>query len=250
MPPSHSGSQTSALRTALVIFAKAPIPGQVKTRLCPPLTSDEAATLHGSFVLDTLERTKAAVGKLKLSIDRYLACTPSTSHVFFKIMEERQGVTLIDQVGDDLGARMHQAVEAMFSRGYRRTILTGTDVPTVPLQYFEQAITALENHDLLLGPALDGGYYLIGINRTIPELFTDMPWSTDQVLTLTQDRAAQIGLRTALLQPWRDVDTLADLEALIEACAAETKKPKNQRVFSDRTAGVLQTLAKRLRSRA
>jgi glycosyltransferase A (GT-A) superfamily protein (DUF2064 family) len=88
------------------------------------------------------------------------------------------------------------------------------------------------------------------MNRTIPELFTDMPWSTDQVLRLTQDRAAQLGLKTGLLQPWRDVDTLADLEALIEACAAETKKPKNERVFSDRTAGVLQTLAKRLRSRA
>ena len=64
-------------RTALVIFAKAPIPGQVKTRLCPPLTPDEAATLHGSFVLDTLERTKTAVTKLKLPIDRYLACAPS-----------------------------------------------------------------------------------------------------------------------------------------------------------------------------
>jgi len=238
------------LSTALVIFAKAPIPGHVKTRLCPPLTPDEAATLHGSFVLDTLERTKAAVGRLKLSMDRYLACSPSTTHVFFKIMEERQGVKLIDQVGDDLGARMHQAVEAMFSRGYRRTLLLGTDVPTVPLEHFKQALTLLDSHELVLGPALDGGYYLIGMNRTIPELFTNMPWSTDQVLRLTQDRAAQLGLKTALLQPWRDVDTLADLEALVEACAAETKKPKHERVFSDRTAGVLQTLAKRLHSRS
>ncbi len=239
-----------SLSTALVIFAKAPIPGHVKTRLCPPLTPDEAATLHGSFVLDTLERTKAAVGRLKLSMDRYLACSPSTTHVFFKIMEERQGVKLIDQVGDDLGARMHQAVEAMFSRGYRRTLLLGTDVPTVPLEHFKQALTLLDSHELVLGPALDGGYYLIGMNRTIPELFTNMPWSTDQVLRLTQDRAAQLGLKTALLQPWRDVDTLADLEALVEACAAETKKPKHERVFSDRTAGVLQTLAKRLHSRS
>jgi len=238
------------LSTALVIFAKAPIPGHVKTRLSPPLTPDEAATLHGSFVLDTLERTKAAVGRLKLSMDRYLACAPSSSHVFFKIMEERQGVKLIDQVGDDLGARMHQAVEAMFSRGYRRTLLLGTDVPTVPLEHFKQALTLLDSHELVLGPALDGGYYLIGMNRTIPELFTNMPWSTDQVLRLTQDRAAQLGLKTALLQPWRDVDTLADLEALVEACAAETKKPKHDRVFSDRTAGVLQTLAKRLHSRS
>lgn len=250
MPTSHSDRHDAALRTAVVIFAKAPIPGYVKTRLCPPLTPDEAATLHGSFVLDTLERTKTAAGRLKLSMERYLACAPSSSHVFFKIMEERQGVTLIDQVGDDLGARMHQTVETMFSRGYRRTVLLGTDVPTVPLEYFKQVLTLLESYDLALGPALDGGYYLIGMNRSIPELFTNIPWSTDQVLRLTQDRAAQLSLKTALLQPWRDVDTLADLEALIEACAAETKKPKHERVFSDRTAGVLQTLAKRLRSRS
>ncbi|NJN69178.1 MAG: glycosyltransferase [Nitrospira sp.] len=250
MSTSHSGRQDAALRTAFVIFAKAPIPGQVKTRLCPALTPDEAATLHGSFVLDTLERTKTAVGKLKLSMDRYLACAPSSSHVFFKIMEERQGVILIDQVGDNLGARMHQAIETMFSRGYRRTVLIGTDVPTVPLEHFKQALTLLDQHDLVLGPAMDGGYYLIGMNRTIPELFTDIPWSTDQVLRHTQEKAANVGLKTALLQPWRDVDTLADLEALIEACTAETKKPKQERMFSDRTAGVLQTLAKRLRSRA
>jgi glycosyltransferase A (GT-A) superfamily protein (DUF2064 family) len=120
----------------------------------------------------------------------------------------------------------------------------------VPLEHFKQALTLLDQHDLVLGPAMDGGYYLIGMNRTIPELFTDIPWSTDQVLRLTQDRAAQLGLKTALLQPSRDVDTLADLEALIEAYTAETKKPKHERMFSDRTAGVLQTLAKRLRSRA
>ena len=236
-------------QTALVVFAKAPIPGQVKTRLCPPLTPDEAATLHGSFVLDTLERTKAAVATLKLPIDRYLACAPSATHVFFKIMEERQDVKLIDQVGDDLGARMNQAFQTLFSQGYRQVVLIGTDVPTLPLDHVKQALTALENHDLVLGPALDGGYYLIGLKRMAPELFTGMPWSTDQVLGLTQGKAAKIGLKASLIQPWRDVDTLGDLEALIEACNAESKKLKNDRVFSSRTAGVLQALAKRLCSR-
>src|SRR5215470_10128207 len=96
-------TQPSALSTALIIFARAPIPGQVKTRLCPPLTPDEAATLHGSFVLDMLERTKLAVVTLHLPCERYLACTPSSELVFFKIMEERQGVRLLDQVGKDLG---------------------------------------------------------------------------------------------------------------------------------------------------
>lgn len=250
MPTASSGTQNAPRDTALVIFAKAPIPGQVKTRLCPPLTPDEAATLHGSFVLDTLERTKTAVGKLNVRMDRYLACAPSSTHVFFKIMEERHGVTLIDQVGDDLGARMHQAVATMFSRGYRRTMLIGTDVPTVPLEYLRQALTLLDSHDLAIGPALDGGYYLIGMSKPIPELFAEIPWSTDQVLRLTQEKAAGLGLTTALIQPWRDVDTLGDLQTLIETCNTEAKRPKNDRLFSSRTAGVLHALAKRLQSRA
>src|SRR5512134_3283592 len=112
---SRQTSPVARAESALVIFAKAPIPGQVKTRLCPPLTADEAATLHGSFVLDTLERTRTAVVKLRLPLDRYLACSPSSTLVFFKIMEERQAVKLIDQEGDDLGARMNQAFETMFA---------------------------------------------------------------------------------------------------------------------------------------
>ncbi len=247
--PTQRG-ESSALSAALIIFAKAPIPGQVKTRLCPPLTPDEAATLHGSFVLDTLEQTKLAVTRLKLRVDRYLACAPSATHVFFKIMEERQGVKVIDQVGDDLGTRMHAAFETIFARGYQRVLIIGTDVPTLPLDHFEQALTTLEQQDLVLGPARDGGYYLIGIKRPIRELFRDIPWSTDQVLTLTQAKANSLGLKTSLIKPWRDVDTLPDLQALIEASATDAKKPKNDRAFSSRTAGVLEMLAKRLKARA
>lgn len=249
-PKSLHASRFTSHQAALVIFAKAPTPGQVKTRLCPPLTPDEAATLHGSFVLDTLERTKLAATTLKLSFDRYLACAPSASHVFFKIMEERQGVKVIDQVGDDLGARMQHAFETIFARGYRHVLIIGTDVPTVPLDHFKQALIRLEQCDLVLGPAHDGGYYLIGLKQPCPRLFLDVPWSTDQVLNLTLDKAATVGLKTALIEPWRDVDTLDDLLALIDANMADSKKPKNERTFSTRTAGVLETLAKRIRSRA
>ena len=248
--PKSPGASRLTPHAALVIFAKAPIPGQVNTRLCPPLMPDEAATLHGSFVLDTLERTKLASTKLKLPFDRYLACAPSSTHVFFKVMEERQGVKVINQVGDDLGARMHQAFEAIFARGYRQVLIIGTDVPTLPLDHIKHALTKLEQSDVVLGPAQDGGYYLIGLKRPVPDLFIDIPWSTDQVLRLTQDKAATAGLKTALLEPWRDVDTLADLQAIIDANRADCKKPKNERTFSNRTAGVLETLAKRLRSRA
>jgi rSAM/selenodomain-associated transferase 1 len=145
---------------------------------------------------------------------------------------------------------MHQAFETMFARGYQRTLIVGTDVPSLPLEHYKQALALLETNDLVLGPALDGGYYLIGLKRTIPELFTDIPWSTDQVLSLTQKKAATLGLKTALIPPWRDVDILDDLQALIDASTLDAKKPKKEQSFSSRTAGALQLIAKRLRSRA
>jgi uncharacterized protein len=185
-----------------------------------------------------------------LPCDRYLACSPAATHVFFKIMEERQRVKVMDQVGDDLGARMNHACETLFACGYHRVLIIGTDAPTLPLPHFQQALSLLDNHDLVLGPALDGGYYLIALTRVVPELFSGIPWSTDQVLTLTQAKAATLGLQTALLEPWRDVDTLADLQALMDACAIDGKKPKPDRAFSSRTSGILELLAKRLQSRA
>jgi len=247
-PKSSQPPTSKPQPTALVMFAKAPVPGQVKTRLCPPLTPDEAATLHGSFVIDMLERTKIAATKLKLPIDRYLACAPSSTLVFFQIMEERQSVKLIDQVGDDLGARMQQAFATLFGKGYQRVFIVGTDVPSLPLDHYKQALALLDAHDVVLGPALDGGYYLIGLKQPRPELFAKIAWSTDQVLAATQEKAANLGLKTALLPSWRDVDTIDDLQALIDASAADAKKPKNEQAFSARTAGALQHLAKRLRS--
>ena len=145
---------------------------------------------------------------------------------------------------------MHRAVETLFARQYTRVVIVGSDVPSLPLEQYKQAITLLESNDLVLGPALDGGYYLVGLNRPIPDLFIDIPWSTDQVLALTQEKAKALGLKTALLAPWRDVDTIDDLQALIESSTVDAKKPKREQSFSSRTAGALQLLAKRLRTRA
>ncbi len=226
--------------SALIIFAKAPIPGQVKTRLCPPLTPDEAASLHGSVVLDMLERSRGGA-----SMDRFVACAPSSDHVFFKILEERHGVRLLTQTGDDLGARMARAFADVFALGYRQVLVIGTDLPTLPGSAFGEAIALLATHDLVLGPACDGGYYLIGLRTPAPELFAGIPWSTDRVLPLTQQKAATLELRTALLPVRRDIDTADDLMAVIEATgAAGTKTGGN--ALSPRTAGVLRLLASRL----
>jgi uncharacterized protein len=242
--------QTVQADAAFVIFAKAPIPGQVKTRLCPPLTPDEAATLHGSFVLDQLERTKAAIARFRLPAERVLACAPSSAHVFFKIMAERQGVRLLDQEGNDLGARMHGSFVTLFANGFKRVVLIGTDVPSLPLIHYRQALDSLVAHDLVVGPARDGGYYLIGLTRPVSELFYDIPWSTDRVLATTRERAAGRQLKTALLPAWRDVDTLDDLLAVIQDSAADSQRPQAERNFSMRTAGALSLIGKRLRTRS
>ncbi|MFM7840912.1 MAG: TIGR04282 family arsenosugar biosynthesis glycosyltransferase, partial [Nitrospira sp.] len=131
--------------TVLFIFAKAPVPGQVKTRLCPPLTPDEAASLHGSIVLDMLERSRGAA-----NIDRVVACAPSSDHVFFKILEERYGVGLLTQTGNDLGARMAHAIGEAFARNYHRVLIIGTDLPTLPGSVFREARARLDRHDLVL----------------------------------------------------------------------------------------------------
>jgi hypothetical protein len=255
--------------SALIIFAKAPIPGQVKTRLCPPLSPDEAAGLHGSFVLDMLERSRSPTRTLPLRVgregwgwDRFVACLPSAAHVFFKILEERHGVRLLAQAGEDLGARMAGALDDVFARGYRRALVIGTDLPTLPGSAFGEAFRLLDAHDLVLGPAQDGGYYLIGLRRPAPELFAGIPWSTDRVLALTQSKASAAGLKTALLPVRRDVDTLDDLLALINEAGPEAvgngrwAKGRRQRPphnpspiasrLSPRTAGVLRLLADRL----
>ena len=263
----------------MVIFAKAPIPGQVKTRLCPPLTPDEAASLHGSFVLDALERsrdekTQGRVTLNRVPLDRFVACLPSASHVFFKIIAERHGVQLLDQIGEDLGARMDQAFREIFAREYQRVLVVGTDLPSLPGACYTQAFSLLADHDLVLGPSLDGGYYLIGLRRPVPELFVGIPWSTDRVFALTRAKAEALGLKTGLLPTWRDVDTIDDLLALIEEAGGRGQAPRGDRLLpkagacppssrsqspyasplapslSARTAGVLRLLATRLPARA
>ncbi|MEX5215047.1 MAG: TIGR04282 family arsenosugar biosynthesis glycosyltransferase [Nitrospiraceae bacterium] len=233
----------------MVLFAKAPIPGQVKTRLCPPLTPDEAASLHGSFVLDSLERSKAAIHQQKLALDRILACAPAADHVFFKILGERHGVRLMDQVGDQLGAKMHQAASTLFAEGYRRLLIVGTDLPSLPLSTYRDALAQLDHHPVVLGPALDGGYYLLGLTRPVPELFDRIRWSSAEVFKTTVARAEAAGLTVGQLQPWRDVDTIEDLRFIIQESKQDERRPKPQRQFSARTATALQLIDQRLQTR-
>ena len=221
------------------MFAKAPVAGQVKTRLCPPLTPDEAASLHGSLVLDLLDRCQSLKG-----IDRILAGAPTREHPFFGAMKTRFKIPVWDQVGDDLGARMAHAFQSALGSPYHSVLIVGTDIPGITVSLITTAFKSLQDHDIVLGPTVDGGYYLIGLRSPVPELFEHIPWSTDKVLSLTREKTQALDLSVKILPRLRDLDTVEDLQVFIQ----ESKNPKNQ-VFSGRTRNVLQELALRLPKR-
>ncbi len=225
------------MSTALIIFAKAPIPGEVKTRLCPPLDHDEAASLHGSLVLDAIERTKGLQ-----SISLYVAGTPDLAHPFFKVLEGRYGARLLLQRGPDLGARMRQAMQDAFDQGTQAVILTGTDLPTLPRAHLQQALTLVKGHDVVLGPTADGGYYLIGLRKMMPALFDGIAWSTASVFAETKKKIEAAGLSLGLLPECRDVDTLDDLKHFIALCGKD-------RNLTKRTEGALRLIGARLKDR-
>jgi rSAM/selenodomain-associated transferase 1 len=215
------------------------VAGQVKTRLCPPLTPDEAASLHGSLVLDLLERCQTLKG-----CDKILAGAPTPDHPFFSAMKSRFKIPIWDQVGDDLGASMAHAFHSALGAPYQAAIIIGTDIPGLTAPLLVSACKGLENHDIVVGPTIDGGYYLIGLRKTVPELFEHIPWSTDTVFSLTQEKAKSLGLSLKVLPILRDLDMIEDLQDFIQ----ETKDQKKQ-IFSSRTKNVLQELEKRLATR-
>lgn len=223
--------------TALIVFAKAPIPETVKTRLCPPLTAEEAASLHGSLVLDAIERAKALT-----DLTLYVAGSPNVTHPFFKVLEGRYAVRLFEQRGADLGSRMREAMHDAFVAGHTKALLTGTDLPNLPRSYLTRAIDLLNTHELVLGPTLDGGYYLVGLRRPVPELFEGIAWSSPAVLRETKKKAEEAGISVGLLPECRDLDDLEDLKAFIQMLGQD-------RNISKRTEGALRLIANRLERR-
>jgi hypothetical protein len=205
MPRRH----TRAAADALIIFAKAPEPGQVKTRLSPPLTSQQAARLHEAFVLD-LARATARLP----AVVRWLACAPSARHPFFQRLARRYRFQLLTQSGDTLGDRMASALRQALEAGAARAVLIGTDVPTLPPQVIADAFHQLRRADLVLGPACDGGYYLVGVARRAPPIFDEIAWSRPTVLEATLHRIRALRLRCRLLPFWYDVDTVPSLRLL------------------------------------
>lgn len=190
----------------LGLFAKWPAPGTVKTRLAP---SDAAwgARVARAFLLDALQRFAT------VDAQRVLAFTPAETEADFAILAADR-FALTPQADGDLGQRLAAFFARQFNAGASAVVAIGTDSPTLPIEYVERAFAELENADVVLGPATDGGYYLVGCGRSRPPLFNNIAWSSRRVLADTIAALAEPRWRLALLPPWYDVDTLEDWELL------------------------------------
>ena len=195
---------TSAASCRVVVFARAPVPGRAKTRLIPALGAEGAAELAARLTEHSLRAAKAArLGPVELW------GAPDASHRFFAECARRYGVALRPQVRGDLGSRMHRALAAGTP-----AILIGSDIPAMTAAYLRAAARALGRADVVLGPAGDGGYVLIGMNRAQPSLFRGMAWGGRSVLAQTRRRILRAGLRAQELAPLFDVDRPEDLARL------------------------------------
>ena len=195
----------------LIIFAKEPRPGQVKTRLSPPLSPEEAAQLYHSFLLDILEEM-ARVPEVRLA----MAFSPPGAQVIFRGLAP-PGTDLFPQEGADLGERMARAFARGFAAGFGPIMLRGSDVPDLPAAVVSEATAVLTAGEaqVVLGPATDGGYHLVGLTEPQPALFQGPAWSSSTVLTDTLRLARQLGLRVHLLPPWSDIDTYDNLRTFL-----------------------------------
>lgn len=208
----------------LALFAKAPVPGRVKTRLGRDVGDDDAAALYGAFLADLVARFDAASG-----FELVIWAAGETDVGVLAALGPRVEV----QPEGDLGDRMHAAMRLSLEER-RRVIVLGSDAPTLPLCRLRASVSALEGADLVLGPAVDGGYALIGANAAFD--FGDaIRWSTRHALADTLARAEALGRRVARVRPLYDIDTVNDLRLLRLELALEPNR-------APRTAAVLKRM--------
>lgn len=207
---------------SLIVFVKAPVPGKVKTRLQIPLSSSQVAKVYEAFVRDTLECARL--------------CGEAAVSIAYEPHPRRPDLTwLVDapawfrQSEGDLGARLIAAFDGAFRAGSSKVVIIGSDCPELSPDLLSQAFARLDDAQAVLGPAEDGGYYLIGLRSPMPHLFERMEWSGPAVLKRTLDRLRQRGDNFRLLPIRSDVDTFGDLKALARRLAAGDAVAPNSR---------------------
>jgi rSAM/selenodomain-associated transferase 1 len=196
-------------RRALVVIAKEPVPGVVKTRLAATLGADSAARVAAAMLADTL------AGMAQVDAEPWLCFTPPEARP--RMARLAPGVGLLAQVEGDLGDRLAGCFAALLGDGADQVVIVGADTPQVPRATYQAAFGLLDRIDVVLGPAQDGGYYLVGAKAALPELFVGVPMGTDAVLQVTMQRAIRRRLRVGTVPTLRDLDRLEDLQAALAA---------------------------------
>ena len=192
----------------LLIFTRYPEAGSVKTRLIPTLGADGARNLHRKMAEHTIKRLDCLTAEMEV-------CFTGRGE---KEMQEWLGKkrSYSPQGGGDLGQRLLKAFAQAFCQGEDKVVVVGTDCPDLTAAHVQEAFHLLDEFDLVLGPAADGGYYLLGLNRLYKDLFESIPWGTGEVLQATLNKAKLLGINTVLLERLADVDRPKDLEALFK----------------------------------
>jgi rSAM/selenodomain-associated transferase 1 len=188
----------------LIVFCKAPVPGHVKTRLIPELSSEQAAEAHKILTRRLLSwLSKANLCQVQLW------CAPDTEHVFFQQCVEKYELILYQQCEGDLGAKMDHALQTSLKH-FDQALLIGSDCPSLSETDLKQALLGLNNNDVVLSPAEDGGYVMIGCQQPQPALFSGIGWGMNTVLSSTVDRIKSLNLSYMMTEMQWDVDTFSD----------------------------------------
>lgn len=206
--------------TILVIFSKPPIPGEVKTRLTPPLTAEQAAAVHDASLRDVVNGALST----ELQVQIRYGGGPSAGAYFDREFPELRAEPQCD---GDLGLRMAETFEALFRRGAGHVIIIGSDSPTLPTAELKAAQRAVRSGSVVFGPAADGGYYLVGLRSdawpAAAAMFGRIPWSTAEVLNATLRRLTITGLPVEQLSMWYDIDRVEDLRLAAADAAPESQ---------------------------
>lgn len=212
----------SAAARRILLFAKPPVPGRVKTRLAPLLGPEGAAELYAAFLEDVVAAVRPVQAGAELWLEPATGEHPdrrATARAEGAALAERLGLRLRWQAeGEELGGRLRGAFDRAFADGVAEAVALGSDHPTLPPARLAEAFRALATARVTVGPSRDGGYYLIGLSRSAwpgaADLFREVPWSTPRVLAVTRGRIESLRLRARELPAWYDVDEPGDLAVL------------------------------------
>lgn len=199
------------MNKVLLIFAKQPCPGKVKTRLTPPLSPQEAAELYRCMLFDTISKVASLSGVEKII---FYEPSPGAGNFFQTAFSN---VRCFPQEGAGLGERLANAFEKVFGLGFELAAGIGTDSPDLPIPHLEESFRLLAEDvaDVIFGPATDGGYYLVAMKSFLPAVFRGIPWSTERVLEKSIDAVELSGFRVGRLPAWHDLDTADDLQTFL-----------------------------------